>query len=64
LINPQQKPLIDIVREAGVRRGINASIKVLQELRDRHNKRSSGYNELTIAITKLIALTVEEAEEA
>lgn len=54
---------IDLVREAGVRRGINASIKALEELRELHSKRSSGYNDLTLAISKLQALTVEEAEE-
>lgn len=55
--------LIDMVRKTGVRRGINASIETLMKLRELNNKRSSGYNELTIAIVKLQSLTVEEAEE-
>ena len=49
-------------RQAGVKRGINASITALEELRSRHNKRSSGYNDLSLAIVKLQALTVEKVE--
>lgn len=49
-------------RQAGVKRGINASIQALEELRSRHGKRSSGYNDLSLAIIKLQALTVEEVE--
>ena len=49
-------------RRAGVTRGINASIQALEELRSRHNKHSSGYNELTIAILKLQALNIDEVE--
>ena len=54
---------IDNIRQAGVRRGINASIATLEKLRERHNKRSSGYNDLTIAINALLSLTIEQAEE-
>ena len=49
-------------RQAGVQRGINASIQALEELRSRHNKRSSGYNDLSLAITKLQALTIDQVE--
>lgn len=49
-------------RQAGVQRGINASIQALEELRSRHSKRSSGYNDLSLAIVKLQALTIEEVE--
>ncbi len=49
-------------RQTGVKRGINASIQALEELRSRHGKRSSGYNDLSLAIIKLQALTVEEVE--
>lgn len=58
-----QEELIEMVRRAGVRRGINAAIETLDKLRDTHNRRSSGYNDLTIAILKLQQLTIKEAEE-
>ena len=49
-------------RQAGVQRGINASIQALEELRSRHSKRSSGYNDLSLAIVKLQALTIDQVE--
>jgi hypothetical protein len=49
-------------RQAGVQRGINASIQALEELRSRHSKRSSGYNDLSLAIMKLQALTIDQVE--
>jgi hypothetical protein len=54
--------LIYAARQAGVRRGINACIDELYLLRSRHNKRSSGYNDLTLAIDKLTKLSIEEVE--
>lgn len=57
------QPMLDFARKAGVQRGIKASIATLEKLRELHSKRSSGYNDLSIAIRKLEALTVEEAEE-
>jgi hypothetical protein len=53
---------LDKARQAGVQRGINASIQALEELRSRHNKRSSGYNDLSMAINKLQALTINQVE--
>lgn len=54
--------LIDLARQAGVKRGINACIDELYLLRQRHNKRSSGYHDLTIAIDALSKLTISEVE--
>jgi hypothetical protein len=54
---------IEFARTSGVQRGINASIQTIEKLREMHSKRSSGYNDLTIAIGRLQALTVEQAEE-
>ena len=53
---------INHARIAGVKRGINASIETLEKLRSMHSKRSSGYNDLTLAIIKLQELTIEEVE--
>ena len=53
---------LDKARQAGVQRGISASIQALEELRSRHSKRSSGYNDLSLAITKLQALTIDQVE--
>ena len=54
---------IDNIRQAGVRRGINASIARLENVRDLHATNSSAWWELNFAITTLLALTVAEAEE-
>jgi len=54
---------IDFARRAGIRRGINASIKSLETLRELHSKRSSGYNDLTIAIGRLQDLDINKVEE-
>jgi len=54
--------IVDMVRQAGVRRGIKSSISKLEDLRATHSKRSSGYNDLSKAIAILEALSVEEAE--
>jgi hypothetical protein len=64
IITSDEQLVIDLTnaRQAGVKRGINASIQALEELRSRHGKRSSGYNDLSLAIIKLQALTVEEVE--
>jgi len=55
--------VIDQIRQAGVRRGIKASITVIENLRERHNKRSSGYHDLSLALDLLSKLTIEDAEE-
>ena len=54
---------IDMARHAGVRRGINASIETLQELRDRAEKGSHQYVAITVCLLQLRSLTVEKAEE-
>ena len=54
---------VDNIRQAGVRRGINASITRLENVRDLHDQKSSAWWELNFAITALLALTVAEAEE-
>ena len=58
----ETNPAIDAARQAGVKRGINACIDELYLLRQRHNKRSSGYHDLTIAIDALSKLTISEVE--
>jgi hypothetical protein len=46
----------------GVRLGINTCISAIEELRSKHSKRSSGYNDLTLALLILEKLTVEQVE--
>jgi hypothetical protein len=54
---------IDSIRQAGVRRGINASIATLEKLRDLQPKNSNTFWEINFAISELQRLTVTEAEE-
>lgn len=55
--------IIDKARQAGVRRGINASITRLERLRDLHSETSAEWRNLTKAILELETLTIEQAEE-
>jgi hypothetical protein len=54
---------IRVARQAGVQRGINASIQLIEEMLPRHRKGSSGRAELELVIKKLQALNIEEVEE-
>jgi hypothetical protein len=54
---------VDKIRQAGVRRGINASITTLENLRDLQPKTSTTFWELNFAISELQRLTVTQAEE-
>ena len=54
---------IDMVRIAGVRRGINASIATLEQLRDRTEKGSHQDVAIGICLLQLRSLTIEQAEE-
>lgn len=55
--------LTDMVRRAGVRRGINAAIATLEQLRDRTEKGSHQEVAISICLLQLRSLTVEQAEE-
>lgn len=54
---------IDLARQAGVTRGINASIEAIENLRSVRDKRSSGYHDLTLAIMTLQKLSFTGVEE-
>lgn len=54
---------IDMVRQRGVKRGINASIETLEALRDQTEKNSHQWVAVSICINQLRSLTVEKAED-
>jgi hypothetical protein len=58
----QERELMDKARKAGVRRGVNASIEIIEAMLERHRKGSSGRAELELVIYKLRSLTVEQVE--
>jgi len=53
---------VDEARQAGVRRGVNASIELVESMLQRHRKGSSGRAELEIVIHKLRQFTIEQVE--
>jgi len=53
---------VDEARQAGVRRGITASIEIIEAMLQRHRKGSSGRAELELVISKLRNLTMEQVE--
>jgi hypothetical protein len=53
---------IEESRQAGVRRGVNASIELIEAMLERHRKGSSGRAELELVIHKLRSLTMEQVE--
>jgi hypothetical protein len=53
---------VDEARQAGVRRGVNASIELIEGMLERHRKGSSGRAELELVIHKLRSLTMEQVE--
>ncbi len=53
---------IDDARKAGVQRGVNASIELIEAMLERHRKGSSGRAELELVIHKLRSLTMEQVE--
>ena len=54
--------LIESARQSGVRRGINASIQVIEDMLPRHRKGSSGRAELELVIKLLNKLDIDEVE--
>ena len=49
-------------RRSGVRRGINASIQLIETMLPRHRKGSSGRAELELVIRELQKLNIDEVE--
>ncbi len=54
--------MIQDARRAGVRRGINASIQVIEDMLPRHRKGSSGRAELELVIKLLNKLDIDDVE--
>jgi hypothetical protein len=54
---------IDNIRQAGVQRGLNASIKLVEIIRDLHKQSSPEWNALVYALGALRNITIEQAEE-
>lgn len=53
---------VNTARQAGVTRGINASIELVESMLQRHRKGTSGRAELELVIYKLRSLTMEQVE--